>query len=604
LFDTLKKYSAQDLTADLIAGLTVGIVALPLAMAFAIASGVKPEAGIFTAVIAGFIISAFGGTKVCIGGPTGAFIVILYGIGVKYGLDNLAVCTVIAGVFLFVMGLARLGTMIKYIPYPVTMGFTSGIAVLIFTTQIKDFFGLKVDKVPSEFIEKMKVLGEHFSTFQWTTLALAGASFAIIKLWPKNWQRRVPGSIVALLAGTAVVAFLQVPVETIGSKFGGIPQGLPTPHLPTLSWENVRHLFQPAMTIAILAAIESLLCAVVADGMVDDRHDSNQELMAQGIANIVSPLFGGIAATSAIARTATNVKSGARSPVAGIIHAATLLVIILIAAPLAKFIPLATLSAVLVNVALHMGEWHNFGRLPKWPKSDAAVFLAAFALTVIVDLTVAVEIGMVLAAMLFIKRSSETTQIMAVDESTETEGSHHSLVGKEVPKGVMVYRIFGAFFFGAADKLESVLKREKQEPDVLILRMRKVMAMDATGLNALEDLYERLHRKGKHLVLSGPHTHPLLVMEKAGFIDRLGRENVCPHIDAALARAREILGLPPAPPNDPHHEEKRRLEEARQELTNALEKVQDALNSPRGNNRTLSRAGQPTSVGDGDGNTK
>ena len=548
LADTLKNYSRQDFHHDLVAGLTVGIVALPLAMAFAIASGVKPEAGIFTAVIAGFIISALGGTKVSIGGPTGAFIVILYGIGVKYGLDNLAICTVMAGVFLVVMGVARLGTMIKFIPYPVTMGFTSGIAVLIFSTQVKDFLGLQVDKVPSEFIEKMKVLGEHVGTFQWPTLALAAASFAIIKLWPKNWQRRVPGSIVALLAGTVVVAFFQIPVETIGSKFGGIPQGLPTPHLPMLSWENIQHLFQPAMTIALLAAIESLLCAVVADGMVDDRHDSNQELMAQGIANIVSPLFGGIAATSAIA------------------------------APMAKFIPLAALSAVLVNVALHMGEWHNFGRLRKWPRSDAVVFLAAFLLTVVIDLTVAVEIGMVLAAMLFIKRSSETTQIMAVDESTETEGSQHSLVGKEVPAGVMVYRIFGAFLFGAADKLESVLKREKQEPDVLVLRMRKVMAMDATGLNALEDLYERLHRKGKHLLLSGPHTQPLLVMDKAGFLDRIGRENVCAHIDAALARARGLLGLPLVPPSDPHHEEKQRLETARQELTSALEKVHGVLN--------------------------
>jgi SulP family sulfate permease len=481
------------------------------------------------------------------------------------------------------------------------MGFTSGIAVLIFTTQIKDFFGLKVDKVPSEFIEKMKVLFEHFGTLQWQTVALAAASFAVIKLWPKNWQRRVPGSIVALLAGTVVVALLQLPVETIGGKFGGIPQGLPTPHLPALSWENIRHLFQPAMTIAILAAIESLLCAVVADGMVDDRHDSNQELMAQGLANIVSPLFGGIAATSAIARTATNVKSGARSPVAGIIHAVTLLVIILIAAPLAKFIPLATLSAVLVNVALHMGEWHNFRRLPKWPASDAAVFLTAFILTVVIDLTIAVEIGMVLAAILFIKRVSETTQITAVDESSDTEGAHHSLAGKQIPKGVMVYRIFGAFFFGAADKLESALRRLKQEPEVLILRMRKVLAMDATGLNALEDLHVRLRRKGKHLILSAPHTQPLLVMDNAGFLDRIGPENVCAHVDAALARAREILGLPPAPPPDAHHEEKQRLEAARQELTSALEKVQDVLNSPSGKNRTLSRAGKPTNVGSDDG---
>jgi SulP family sulfate permease len=565
--------------SDLAAGLTVGVVALPLAMAFAIASGVPPQAGIFTAVIAGFIISALGGTSVCIGGPTGAFIVILYGIYAKYGAENLAICTIMAGVILFIMGFARLGSMIKFIPYPVTMGFTSGIAVLIFSTQIKDFLGLTVDKVPSEFVEKMKVLFEHLGTVHWLTLALAAASLAIIIFWPKGWQRRVPGSIVALVVGTVAAIVLKLPVETIGSRFGDIPQSLPALHLPTFAWDNVQHLIQPATTIALLAAIESLLCAVVADGMIDDRHDSNQELMAQGLANIVSPLFGGIAATGAIARTATNVKSGGRTPIAGIIHAITLLVIILAAAPFAKFIPLATLSAVLVNVALNMGEWHNFARLPKWPRSDAVVFLTAFSLTVIVDLTVAVEIGIVLAAVIFIKRVSETSQITAVDEATETEGSHHSLVGKQIPDRVMVYRMFGAFFFGAADKLESALRREKREPDVLILRMRKVMAIDATGLNALEDLYERLRRKGKHLVLSAPHTQPLFVMENAGFLDRIGRDNVCPHIDAALERSRVILGLPPAPtPSDPLADERRRLEAARHELSTALERAEQALN--------------------------
>jgi SulP family sulfate permease len=353
---------------------------------------------------------------------------------------------------------------------------------------------------------------------------------------------------------------------------------LPAPHLPVLEWKNIQNLLQPALTIAMLAAIESLLCAVVADGMIDDRHDSNQELMAQGIANIVSPIFGGIAATGAIARTATNVKSGARTPVAGIVHAITLLAVILVAAPLAKFIPLATLSAVLVNVALHMGEWHNFARLPKWPASDAAVFLSAFILTVVVDLTVAVEIGLVLAAVLFIKRVSETTQITAVDETTETEGSQHSLVGREVPDGVMVYRIFGAFLFGAVDKLESVLKREKREPAVLILRMRKVLAMDATGLNALEDLCERLRRKSKHLILSGPHTQPLFLMEKAGFLDRIGRDNVCPNIAAALARSRVILGLPPAAPTDSLYQEKRKLETVRQELASAIGRIDEVLN--------------------------
>lgn len=578
LLDVLKSYKSNDFGADLTAGLTVGIVALPLAMAFAIASGVSPQAGIFTAVIAGFIISALGGTKVCIGGPTGAFIVILYGIGAKYGLPNLLICTMMAGVILFIMGAARLGTMIKYIPYPVTMGFTSGIAILIFSTQIKDFFGLHVEKVPSEFFEKMTVLAKNAGTFEWPTLGVAAVSLAIILLWPKSWQRRVPGSIVALLLSTVAVAVFTLPVETIGSKFGGIPQGLPKPSFPALSWENIQHLISPATTIALLAAIESLLCAVVADGMTDDRHDSNQELMAQGLANIFSPIFGGIAATSAIARTATNIKCGARTPVAGIIHAFTLLIIILAAAPLAKFIPLAALSAVLVNVALNMGEWHNFGRLSRWPRSDAAVFLTAFGLTVAIDLTVAVEIGMVLAAVLFIKRVSETTQITAVDQASETEGSQHSLVGKEIPQGVMIYRIFGSFFFGAADKLESSLQREKREPDVLILRMRKVLAMDATGLNALEDLYERLRRRNKHLILSAPHTQPLFMMDKAGFLDRLGRENVCANIDLALERSREILGLPPAPSQDPLLAEKQKLEAARQELTGALERANRALN--------------------------
>ena len=541
LFECLKSYSRDDFFADLIAGLAVGIVALPLAMAFGIASGVKPEAGIFTAVVAGFLISALGGSRVQIGGPTGAFVVIVYGIIAKYGLDNLLICTVMAGVILLMMGFTRMGTMIKFIPYPVTMGFTCGIAVLIFSTQIKDFLGLTLDTMPADFVEKMKALGEKLGTVQWPSAALALGSVLIILFWPKRLARRVPGSIVAVVLATALVSLFQFPVETIGTRFGGIPQGLPALHMPQLSWANLQHLFQPAVTIALLAAIESLLSAVVADGMIDDRHDSNQELMAQGIANIASPLFGGIPATGAIARTATNIRSGARTPVAGITHALTLLVIILAAAPLAKFIPLAALSAVLMVVAYNMGEWHHFTRLARWPRSDSAIFLATFALTVLIDLTVAVQVGMVLAAVLFIKRISETTQITAVDESTETEGPHHSLIGKHIPEGVMVYRVFGAFFFGAADKLETALKRARQEPDILILRMRKVLAMDATGLNALEDLCEKLQSKGKHLILSGPHAQPLFAMDRAGFLDRLGRENVCAHIDAALGRAGEIL---------------------------------------------------------------
>jgi SulP family sulfate permease len=457
------------------------------------------------------------------------------------------------------MGLARLGTMIKYIPYPVTVGFTSGIAVLIFSTQIKDFFGLQLDKpMPADFVDKIIVFVTHLKRIDVPSVALAVLSVVIILAWPRKLARWVPGSIAALLFGTILVAIFQsnpnlpfkLDVATIGSRFNGIPQSLPNLHIPEFDWHTLKDLVRPATTIALLAAIESLLCCVVADGMIDDRHDPNQELMAQGLANICCPLFGGIPATGAIARTATNVKNGGRTPVAGIVHAATLLTVVLIAAPLAKYIPLATLSAVLVVVAYNMGEWHQFVRLPKWPKSDAAVFMTAFALTVLTDLTVAVEIGMVLAAVLFIKRISETTQITSVDPATDTEGQHHSLVGKTIPDGVLVFRVFGAFFFGAADKLETALQRARQDPEVLILRMRKVLAMDATGLNALEDLYDKLKARHKHLILSGPHTQPLLVMDKSGFLDRIGRENVCAHIDASLERARAILdqkidGRPP-----------------------------------------------------------
>jgi len=541
LLECLPGYRRRDFVADLIAGVTVGVVALPLAMAFAIASGATPQAGIITSVLAGFLISALGGTRVCIGGPTGAFIAILYGIGLEYGMANLALCTILAGLLLLVMGLARLGSAIKFIPYPVTVGFTSGIAVLIFSTQIKDFLGLQVDTVPSDFVAKVTVLTGHLNTTHWPTVVLASASFACIRFWPATWRRVVPGTIAALVLATLAVPLLHLPVETIGSRFGGIPQGLPGLQLPKFDWENVQHLFRPALTIALLAAIESLLCAVVADGMTEARHDSNQELIAQGVANIVSPLFGGIAATSAIARTATNVNSGARTPVAGLIHAVTLLLILLAAAPLAKFIPLATLSAVLINVALHMGEWHNFKRLPRWPRSDVAVFLSTFVLTVVVDLTVAVEVGMVLAAILFIKRVSETTQITAVDETTETEGAEHSLEGRLVPSGVMIYEVFGAFFFGAADKLEAALYRLKREPQILILRMRRVVAMDATGLNAIEELRHRLGKRNRKLILSGVHSQPHEVMEKAGFLEAIGRDNVCPHIEAALERARKLI---------------------------------------------------------------
>ncbi len=551
----MRGYSRADFGRDLVAGVTVGVVALPLAMAFAIASGTDPARGIYTAIVAGFLVSALGGSRVQIGGPTGAFVAIVYGIIAQHGLDQLILCTAMAGVILVLMGATRMGTMIKYIPYPVTTGFTCGIAVLIFSTQIKDFLGLQTGALPADFPGKMRVLGLSLSTVNWPATALAAGSLGLILAWPDRLARWVPGTLVALAAGAVLVAGFDAGsrwgLETIGSRFGGIPQSLPAPHGPAFNWSALPELIRPATTIAVLAAIESLLCAVVADGMIEDRHDPNQELMAQGLANLGAACFGGIPATGAIARTATNVKNGARTPVAGLVHAGTLLAIVLVAAPLAKHVPLATLSAILVVTAWRMGEWHQFTRLRRWPRSDALVFLTAFSLTVLVDLTVAVEVGMVLAAIVFIKRVSETTQITAVDERSETEGPQHSIVGKAVPEGVMIYRIFGAFLFGAADKLETALHRAQQEPRVLILRMRKVLAMDATGLNALEDLLDKLLAKGRHLVLSGPHTQPLMLMSRAGFLDRLGRENVCENIDAALARARELLNLPAASPAPP-----------------------------------------------------
>lgn len=541
IVDAIKGYDVKTFTSDLTAGVTVGIVALPLAMAFAIASGVAPEAGIFTAIIAGFVISALGGSQVQIGGPTGAFIIIVSGILAEYGAASLAICTIMAGIILLVMGFARLGSMIKFIPYPITMGFTSGIAILILSTQLKDFLGLRVSDVPIAFIPKIELIATHLQSIHWQTFLLAIVSVLIIRFWPKSLGKRIPGSVIALIFGTVMVMLFHWPVETIGSRFGGIPRALPGIQIPDFDWALIKHLIQPAITIALLAAIESLLSAVVADGMIEDRHDSNQELMAQGIANMIVPLFGGIAATGAIARTATNVRSGARTPFSGIIHAITLLVIMLVAAPLARHIPLATLSAVLVMIALRMGEWHHFIRIHRWPKSDAVVFLTAFFLTVLVDLTVAVEVGMVLAAVLFIKRIADNTQITQVDQTNETEGNQHSLLGKEIPEKVQVFRIFGSFSFGVADRLETILKRAGQEPEILILRMRKVLYMDATGLNALEDLYEKLVAKKRKLILVAPRSQPLKTMKKAGFLDRLGVEYVAVDIDDALAKAKVFL---------------------------------------------------------------
>jgi len=422
----------------------------------------------------------------------------------------------------------------------------------------------------------------HLDTIHWPTVGLAVGSVLIVGLWPKRFSRFVPGSMVGLIVASVLVAGFGLSarwgIATIGSEFGGIGRGLPAFHLPRADLPAMRELVHPAFTIALLVAMQALLCAVVTDGMLDERHDSNQELIGQGVANVVGSFFACLPVTGAIARSLANIRAGGRTPVAGLTHAGSLLLLLLAAAPLLSHIPLATLSAILVVAAYRMVSWKQFTRLSRWPLSDSSVFLATFALTVLADLTVAVEVGVVLAALLMVKRISETSQITAVDESSETEGSHHSLIGKEVPRGVLIFRVFGAFFFGVVDKLDDELRRTKQEPDVLILRIRKVLAIDATGLQALEDLHAKLRAKGKHLVISAPHTQPLFVMERAGFLDRIGRENVCPHIDAALARARVLLGLPPAAdPPDALQAGKQQLESARRELTEALDRTKRIL---------------------------
>ena len=541
LFDTLAEYNRKKFIEDSLAGVTVALVALPLAMAFAIASGVRPEAGLFTAVVAGFLVSALGGSRVQIGGPTGAFVVLIYSVIAQYGLESLAICTIMAGAMLVLMGLARVGSIIQYIPYPVTTGFTTGIAVLIASTQIKDFLRLRIDDVPADFASKVWVLTRNLHTAQPLTVLLGAGSLAIIVLWPKRAARFLPGSVAAMIAATLAVAVFHLPVETIGTRFGGIPHGLPAFHAPAVNWMHFASLLRPAVTIAMLAAIESLLSAVVADGMINDRHDSNQELIGQGIANLVAPFFGGIPATGAIARTATNIRSGGRSPVAGMVHSLGLLIIMLVAAPLVRFVPIATLSAVLLVVSYHMGEWEELYQINRLPKSDAAVLLTVFAFTIFVDLTAAVELGMLLATVLFIKRIADNTAVTLVDESTETEGPQHSIRGKQVPKGVLIYRVFGAFLFGATEKLEEFIRDLDEQPRIVILRFRKIIAMDATGAYAMERLHDHLARHRKGLILCSVQSQPLRVMEKSGLLEKLGRENVCPDVDAALARARELL---------------------------------------------------------------
>jgi sulfate permease, SulP family len=535
----LRNYSLHQFTHDLVAGITVGLVALPLAMAFGIASGVTPQAGLYTAVVAGFLISALGGSRTQIGGPTGAFVVIVAGIISKFGVSGLSLVTLIAGALLVIMGATGLGTAVKFIPRPVIIGFTNGIALLIASTQIKDFLGLTTGPVPSEFLKRMEVLITHLGTAQWRTVAVACTSLAIILLWPR-WNKRIPGSILALFVATLTVPLLHLPVETVGSRFGGIPQGFPPFALPHLRAEHILPLLPSAFTVAMLAAVESLLSAVVADGMSGDKHNSNVELIAQGVANLASPLFGGIPATGAIARTATNIRSGARTPVSGMVHALTLLAILLVAAPLARFVPLATLAAVLFVVAWNMGEWREIGSILRLAKTDIAVWAVTFTLTVIADLTVAVGVGMALAALLYIYRVAETTTVAPVTEEYLRDGQMHILQDKEIPPNVAILRIHGPFLFGTTEKLTEATADLKAFPSVVILRLRNMTALDATGLHAIETFADRLHKSGRTLLLCGAREQPAELLAGSEFEEHVGRENLLPHVEAALARAREI----------------------------------------------------------------
>jgi sulfate permease, SulP family len=539
--ECLRTYTPRQFTQDLIAGLTVGLVALPLAMAFAIASGVPPQAGLYTAVVAGFLISALGGSRTQIGGPTGAFVVIVAGIVVKFGIVGLALVGIMAGVILLIMGFTGLGSAVKYIPQPVTIGFTNGIALLIASTQIKDFLGLTTPAVPSEFVPRIRMLIHYAGTTRWQTVAAAATSLAIILLWPRL-TRRIPGTIVALLLATAATAFFHLPIETIGSKFGGIPQGLP--HFALLHFQagHILPLLPSAFTVALLAAVESLLSAVVADGMSGDRHNSNVELVAQGIANIASPLFGGIPATGAIARTATNIRSGAQTPMAGMIHALTLLAILLIAAPLARFVPLATLAAVLFVVAYNMGEWREIATILHLSRTDIAVWITTFALTVLADLTVAVGVGMALAALLYIYRIAETTTVTPVTTEYLEEGVAHALQGQNIPPNITILRIHGPFLFGTTEKLIDATSDLSHFKNIVILRLRNMTALDATGIHALEQFSDRLHKAGKTLLLCGAREQPARLLSRSDFLKHVGEENVLPHVQAALARARQLQG--------------------------------------------------------------
>ena len=535
----LKNYNGRTFVSDLVAGITVGLVALPLAMAFAIASGVPPQDGLYTAIIAGFLISALGGSSTQIGGPTGAFVVVVYGIVARHGLDGLYMCTLMAGVLLVILAITGLGTAVKFIPRPVVVGFTNGIAVIIASTQIKDFFGLRVDKVPGEFLSRIEILAQNFSTLSPLATGLGALALALIILFAR-YMKKVPGYIVALFVGTAIVAIFKLPVETIGTRFGGIPSGLPKLQIPQFHFDLLRPLISPAVTVAMLGAIESLMSAVVSDRMSGDKHNPSVELMAQGVANIFSPLFGGLPATGAIARTATNIRSGAKTPVAGMVHALTLLAIILFAAPLARFIPLSVLAAILFVVSYNMGEWREIPELLKLSHLEIGTWAVTFLLTVFADLTVAVEVGMILAALVFIRKVTATTTVSKVTEEYVREGYAHILQHKEIPAYVAIFRIHGPFLFGATDKIEEIFSQIAELPEIVILRLRDMTAIDATGLQALEKLADVVHNSGRGLILCGAREQPARLMKQAEFEQHVGSENICRSVEEALERAKTL----------------------------------------------------------------
>ncbi len=540
LCSSLKNYNKSTFIADLMSGIIVGIVALPLAIAFGIASGVSPEKGIITAIVAGFIISAFGGTKVQIGGPTGAFIVIIYGIIQQYGMEGLMIATVLAGLFLIMLGVFRLGTIIKYIPYPIVVGFTSGIALTIFTTQIKDLFGLQTGNMPADFIEKWGVYFHSFGSADLWSAIVGIVSIIIIVVTPK-FSRKIPGSLIAIILMTIGAYILKTyagiySIETIGDRFS-ISGSLPDASVPDLTWNSVKGLISPAVTIAVLGAIESLLSATVADGVIGDKHNSNQELIAQGIANVCSPIFGGIPATGAIARTMTNINNGGKTPVAGIIHAVVLLLIFLFLMPLAQYIPMSCLAGVLVVVSYNMSGWRSFREIFSNPKSDVTVLLITFFLTVIFDLTVAIEVGLVIACLFCMRRMAETTQVSVITDEIDPNNEMDINVHEEhliIPDGVEVYEINGPYFFGIANKFEDVVNRMGDKPRVRVIRMRKIPFIDSTGIHNLKNLCTKSQKKGIKIILSGVNERVYAALEKAGFYDLLGKENICSNINEAL----------------------------------------------------------------------